>query len=101
MIISRWQAPLKPQKDLLKMLFENENMDWSEEKVSAQEKIHEHRHPFCEVRIIVEGEMLFNIAGTQFLLREGDRVEIPANTRHFYLNQSTSDCISLCGYRAI
>jgi quercetin dioxygenase-like cupin family protein len=101
MIISRWQAPLKPQKELLKMLFEAENIDWTEESFSAQDKIQEHRHPFCEVRIIVEGEMLFNIAGTQFLLREGDRVEIPANTKHSYTNQSNSACVSICGYKAM
>lgn len=100
MIISRWQAPLKPQKELLKMLFEAESIDCTEEVFLAQEKIQEHRHPFCEVRVIVEGEMLFNISGTQFLLREGDRVEIPANTKHYYFNQASLPCVSLCGYKA-
>ena len=101
MIITRWQAPVLPNKSQMKFLFENEGLEVVEEIFEPQKKISEHRHPYCEVRMIVEGEMLFNIAGNQFLLREGDRVEIPANTRHSYMAQGNNSCVSLCAFRAV
>ncbi|MEK6775040.1 MAG: cupin domain-containing protein [Bdellovibrionota bacterium] len=101
MIITRWQAPQLPNKAQMKFIFENEGLDVLEESFEPQKKISEHRHPFCEIRMIVKGEMLFNISGNQFLLREGDRVEIPANTKHSYMAQGNDSCLSLCAFRAI
>lgn len=101
MIISRWQAPKQPNLQQVKMLFEMENLEPIEEKIEPQTKIKEHRHPFGEVRIIVSGEMLFNISGNQFVLRSGDRVEIPANTKHSYSVQGEEACISICANKSL
>lgn len=101
MIIQRWQAPLKLTKTQAQLIFENEGLDSYEENYSSQEKVKEHRHAFSEVRIILEGEMLFNISGNQFLLRPGDRVEIPANTKHAHTAQGPTDCLCLCAQRII
>jgi quercetin dioxygenase-like cupin family protein len=38
--------------------------------------------PFDEVRIIVSGELILDVVGNKVLLREGDRVMIPSNTKH-------------------
>ncbi|MFP5518663.1 MAG: cupin domain-containing protein, partial [Bdellovibrionia bacterium] len=70
-----------------------------EERFEPQLKVKEHRHPFCEVRMVISGELLFSVAGNQFLLRAGDRIEIPANTRHSHSNQE--DCLCICAHRAI
>jgi quercetin dioxygenase-like cupin family protein len=81
------------------LLLESEDLEPFEEKFGPQTKIPEHRHPFNEVRMILEGELIFNIAGNQLLLRAGDRIEIPANTRHSYEVRGRDDCVCICGYR--
>ncbi len=101
MIITRWQAPITPNKYQVQMILEAEGLEPYEEIYEPQAKVSEHRHPFCEVRVILAGEMLFNISGNQFLLRPGDRVEIPGNTKHFHTAQGGEPCISICAQRAI
>lgn len=101
MIISRWQAEANPDQTILTQILLSEGLDTMRETFPAQKKISEHRHPFTEVRYIISGELLFNISGNQFLLRAGDRVEIPANTKHSYTNNANQECVSICGYRAI
>lgn len=101
MIITRWQAPITPNKNQIQMILESEGLEPYEESYEPQLKVPEHRHPFCEVRVIVAGEMLFNISGNQFLLRPGDRVEIPANTKHSHTSQGGEACICICAQRAI
>lgn len=101
MIINRWQAPLVPTSAQIKLLLANEGLDPVEERFPANYKIAEHKHPFCEIRIIVEGSMLLNVSGNQVLLRPGDRVEIPANTKHSKQNQTSDDLVCVCAYRAI
>jgi quercetin dioxygenase-like cupin family protein len=101
MIVNRWEAPITPDKVQISRQYLSEGLDIFEEVYLPQQTVTEHRHPFCEVRTILEGEMLFNIAGNQFLLRAGDRVEIPANTKHTHTAQGQKSCICLVGYRAI
>ena len=101
MIVQRWEAPLTPNKIQITRQYLTEGLEVFEEVYQPQQVVIEHRHPFCEVRTLVEGEMLFNIAGNQFLLRPGDRVEIPANTKHTHTAQGNQPCVCLVGYRAI
>jgi quercetin dioxygenase-like cupin family protein len=101
MIITRWQAPIIPSKNQIKKILENEGLEPFEETYEPQVKIPDHRHPFAEVRVIVSGEILFNISGNQFVMRPGDRVEIPANTKHSHMIQGTDDCVCICAQRAI
>jgi quercetin dioxygenase-like cupin family protein len=101
MIVQRWEAPLTPDKTQITRQYLSEGLEVFEEVYHPNQQVVEHRHPFCEVRTLVAGEMLFNIAGNQFLLRPGDRVEIPANTRHTHTAQGNQPCVCLVGYRAI
>lgn len=101
MIITRWQAPITPNRSQIQMILEAEGLEPYEEVYQPQSKISEHRHPFCEIRVIVSGEMLFNISGNQFLLRAGDRVEIPGNTKHSHTAQGADPCLCICALRAI
>jgi gentisate 1,2-dioxygenase len=100
-IITRWQAPLTPSKNLIQQMFVSEGLDPIEEIFKPQVKIPEHRHPFYEIRMVVTGELLFNIAGNQFLLRAGDRVEVPSNTKHSHTSQGKEDCICIFAHRAV
>lgn len=95
MIVSRWQAPLVPSKDQIKMMFLAEGLEPKEEVYPANGIVKEHRHPFDEVRMVVTGELFINIAGNQLLLRAGDRIEIPSNTRHETTARGDSDCVCI------
>ena len=99
MLITRWQAPQIPTKELIKLMLTSEGLEPVEEVYESQTKISEHRHPFNEVRMVLAGEMLFNIAGNQFMLRPGDRVEIPANTKHSHTSQGTETCVCIVAQR--
>lgn len=101
MIITRWQAPVIPNKEQVRLILESENLEPYEEIYQANEKVPEHRHPFAEVRVIIAGEMIFNISGNQFILHPGDRVEIPANTRHSHTAHAANSCLCVCAQRAV
>ncbi len=101
MVIIRWQAPMTPTADQIKSILDSEGLEYVEENFLPQIKIPEHRHPFTEVRYVIKGELLCAIAGNQFLLRAGDRVEIPSNTKHWYSNNSNQECLCIYGQKPI
>ncbi|MGZ3772471.1 MAG: cupin domain-containing protein [Pseudobdellovibrionaceae bacterium] len=101
MIITRWQAPIVPNKEQIHNILQSEGLEPYDEIYEPQTKVPEHRHPFAEIRIIASGEMIFNISGNQFVLRPGDRVEIPANTKHSHIAQGFEPCVCVCAQRAI
>jgi quercetin dioxygenase-like cupin family protein len=84
MLILRWQAPTPPNAEQVRSILESEGLEPNEERVLKEQKHVEKKHPFGEVRVVVSGELFLTVAGTQLLLRAGDRIEIPANTRHSY-----------------
>lgn len=89
MIISRWQAPVPPTPEQIKSILVSEGLEAKEEIISKGERHTEKKHPFGEIRFVASGELLLTVGGTQLLLRTGDRIEIPANTRHSYAAQGT------------
>lgn len=97
--MTRWQAALTPTADQIRLILEQEGLDPFEEVFSPAMRIPDHRHPFAEVRVVLAGELLTNVAGNQVLLRPGDRVEIPSNTRHSYTVQGSEACVCLCAQR--
>lgn len=88
MLISRWQATTSPHLEQLKLILKAEGLDPKVETFVKNQKIVEKRHPFSEVRYVVEGELFLNVAGTQLLLRAGDRIDIPSHTKHSYSTQN-------------
>jgi quercetin dioxygenase-like cupin family protein len=99
MIVTRWQAPALPAPEQLKMIFEAEGLAPFIEEFAPKAVIPDHRHPFDEIRFVVSGELLLNIAGNQLLLRAGDRIDIPANTRHSKSVESANPCVCLVANR--
>jgi quercetin dioxygenase-like cupin family protein len=99
MLINRWQAPQLPTVEQFMMMLDQEGLEPVAEDFAPGMKIGDHRHPFTEVRVVLEGELLFNVAGNQFLLRAGDRLEIPANTKHWFQCHGTSISRSLYAQR--
>ena len=100
MIVNRWQAPTLPTREQILMIFEREGLKPIEEVYQPNEEIKDHRHPFDEVRMLVEGSLFIDIAGNRLLLREGDKIVIPSNTRHSKKVQGDAPCICICSYKA-
>ena len=96
MLISRWQASILPNKEQIQLMYRLEGLSATEEVLPSGASIKEHRHPFDEVRTVIEGELFVNVSGNKLMLRAGDRIVIPSNTRHSYSVESESDCLSLC-----
>lgn len=82
MLVSRWQAPIVPTKQQMYAMLESEGLEAQEEVLQPGVQVQDCRHPFDEVRMVVEGQMMLDIAGNKMLMRAGDRIVIPANTRH-------------------
>lgn len=99
MLVFRWQAPIVPDKTQISALYEAEGLVPFEEVYSPETGVGDHRHPFDEVRTVVQGEVIFDIAGNKLLLRAGDRIIIPSNTRHSFKVQGQEDCICICANR--
>lgn len=88
-----------PTLEQLKMIFEAEGLNPNEEVLPSKAAIPDHRHPFDEIRIVIEGDLFMNIAGNQILLRSGDRIDIPANTRHSYSANGDTGCACIVANR--
>jgi quercetin dioxygenase-like cupin family protein len=95
MLVFRWQAPIVPNKSQIEALYKAEGLTATEEFFNPDSLVADHRHPFDEVRTVVSGEMVFDIAGNKLLLRAGDRIVIPANTKHSFKAQGQEPCVCL------
>lgn len=99
MIITRWQAELTPSAQDINRILLAEGLEPFEEVIEPGLELKDVRVPFDEIRIIAEGELLLDVAGNKLLLREGDRIMIPANTRQTKKNQSQRRCVCICGHK--
>ena len=99
MIVTRWQAPVLPTLEQIKMIFAAEELTPEEETLPAKTVIADHRHPFDEVRMVMSGTLFLNISGNQILLRAGDRIDIPSNTRHSKSTEGDQTCVCIVAQR--
>lgn len=100
MLVTRWQAPMVPNFQQMQMMFEAEGLTPYEEAIPPQTTIADHRHPFDEVRMVAKGQLLLDIAGNRLLLRPGDKIVIPSNTRHSKRNDGDAPCVCVCAQKA-
>ena len=96
MLVFRWQAPVLPTKEQIIMMFESEGLQTHEEHFPSQTFIQDHRHPFDEIRMLLSGELMVDISGNKLLLRPGDKIVIPSNTKHSKKVEGNTGCISIC-----
>lgn len=99
MKINRWSAEIIPTETMIKHQFTSEGLDPQEVIVPSGAKISHCRTRMTEVIQIVQGEIIFNLSGTQFALRVGDRLEMAANTQYSYSNMKPENCAFLTGLR--
>ncbi len=93
MIVTRWQAAVLPSAEQVKMIFEGEGLSPVEETLPPGVNVTDRRLPFDQVRMVVSGSLLMNIAGNQILLRSGDRIDLPANTKHSKSANGPDACV--------
>lgn len=99
MKISRWTAEIVPTEIIIKQLLTAEGLDPQEVIVAAGMKLSHCRTRMNEIIQVVQGEIIFNLSGTQFALRVGDRLEMAANTQYSYSNMKNENCKFLTGLR--
>lgn len=99
MIVQRWQAPELPSEEQMMSIFYSEGLDAQLEQWPTQTQVKDHRHNLCEILFVSQGELVLNVAGNQILLRQGDRAEVPANTRHSYQINHPEGCRVVVSYR--
>lgn len=99
MIVQRWQAPQVPTEEQLLTFLHLEGIECSVEEWKPKAEVKDHRHHLSEVLIVISGALIVNVNGNQVLLRQGDRAEIPSNTKHSYLVQDAASCRVIIGYR--
>jgi quercetin dioxygenase-like cupin family protein len=100
MKIIRWRADRRPTQAELEMLYKAEGLEeFMIEEIEPGTEHKEHKHPFDEVRMIIQGVMRYNVAGNEFILREGDRLELPSNTRHWTRVEKDMPCLSIYAFR--
>jgi quercetin dioxygenase-like cupin family protein len=92
MKITRWTAEISPRKEILIQLIQAQGLDHTEVEIKSGLKLTNHRSHMREFIQIVDGELIFNLSGTQFALRAGDRLEIPPNTLYSYSNLKNESC---------
>ena len=99
MKITRWRADRKPTQQEVEAMFRDEGFEFIIEELPENSEVKEHRHPFDEIRMVVAGSIRYNVAGNEFLLREGDRLELPSNTRHRTKVEPGANCVTVCAQR--
>jgi quercetin dioxygenase-like cupin family protein len=95
MKIDRWTADISPSTEILKKLFKSQGLEGKEILISSGAKLVNQRTSMTEIIQILNGELIFNLTGTQFVLRTGDRIEIPSNTVYSYNNLKNENCTLL------
>lgn len=98
MIIHRWLAPQMLTQELAKTWLQGEKAEAESFCWTSQNQWKEHRHEWTEILVVIRGEMVVNVSGNQVLLRSGDRIDIPANTRHQY-RILTETCDLVLGWK--
>jgi quercetin dioxygenase-like cupin family protein len=100
MKITRWSAEITPKRDFLIQLIQAEGLDYSEHEIKPGLKLTNNRTQLRETIQIVSGELIFNLSGTQFALRQGDKLELPPNTLYSYSNLKNESC-SFLSYKTV
>ena len=92
MKITRWSAEMSPKRDFLIQLIQAQGLDYNEYEIKPGLKLSNNRTQLRETIQILSGELIFNLSGTQFALRPGDKLELPPNTLYSYSNLKNEPC---------
>ncbi|MBE8222068.1 MAG: cupin domain-containing protein [Bdellovibrionales bacterium] len=99
MIVHRWQAEIIPSKNQIQKIFEADDLNAKEDIVEPNTIAKEIKNPYTEMRVVVSGALFVEIIGNKLLLRPGDKIIIPSNTKHTKTSQGDLACVSLVAYQ--
>jgi quercetin dioxygenase-like cupin family protein len=83
MDVIRWNKPKKPTADELRIRLRNEGLECGLFTDKPGTKFGRHKHDFDDFIVIVSGKMKLGIDGHEWVLKPGDRLDLPANTPHW------------------
>lgn len=81
--VIRWARPRKPTLEDLKKILAGEGLASELYSDVPGTKYGRHKHDFDDFVVIVAGKMQLEIEGHKWLMKPGDRLNIPANTPHW------------------
>lgn len=93
MKITRWSAEIPASIELAQQLFVNEGLEPRTHIFNSGSKLSHQRTMMTEILQVITGELVFNLSGNQFVIRPGDKLEIPPNTVYSYSNLKDSKCV--------
>lgn len=82
MEVVRWNKPKKPTLEELKHKLSVEGLESELYSDRPGTKYGRHKHPFDDFVMIVAGKMKIATDDGEWLLKPGDRINLPANTVH-------------------
>jgi quercetin dioxygenase-like cupin family protein len=82
MDVVRWNKPRKPTLEDLKRLLEAEGLEVELYSDLPGTKYGRHKHPFDDFVVIVSGKMKIITDSHEWLMKPGDRLDLPKNTSH-------------------
>jgi quercetin dioxygenase-like cupin family protein len=82
MDVVRWNKPKKPTLEELKHKLSVEGLESELYSDRPGTKYGRHKHPFDDFVMIVSGKMKIATDNGEWLLKPGDRLNLPANTAH-------------------
>jgi quercetin dioxygenase-like cupin family protein len=80
--VIRWNKPKKPTLDELQMMLTAEGLEHEMYSDSPGTKYGRHKHSFDDFIVIVAGKMRIATDTQDWLMKPGDRLDLPANTAH-------------------
>jgi quercetin dioxygenase-like cupin family protein len=78
----RWNKPKKPTLDELQKMLSSEGLEHDLYSDSPGTKYGRHKHSFDDFIVIVAGKMRIVTDTQDWLMKPGDRLDLPANTAH-------------------
>ncbi len=80
--IVRWTKPKKPTLGDLQKMLEAEGLEFEMYSDRPGTKYGRHKHPFDDFIVIVAGKMKIKTDKQEWLMKPGDRLDLPSNTSH-------------------
>ena len=81
--VTRWNKTEPPAQSELVRAMEAEGLVAYIEDDEPGHHYEPHTHPNDEVLVVVRGELTFGVGEQKWVLKPGDRLDLPANTWHW------------------
>ncbi len=94
--VTRWNKPEPPTQSALVQALEADGLVMYLEDDEPNHSYEAHTHPNDEVLVALSGEITLGVGEQEWLLKPGDRLDLPANTLH-WAKTGTTGPIRLLG----